>query len=680
MARDQKRHGFPMPRTAFVLLLATNVLAVLPHLSRLPLWILPAFVAVLVWRIQVFRQRWPFPGRAVRLLLVMLGFAGVILHHGTVLGPDAGVGLLITAYLFKQLEMATRRDAFLVVILSYFVLATEFLFSTTLYSTLYVLLVLLVITATQVALNQTDPRIAVKRPLGVSLKLVLQSIPLMLVLFFLFPRIGPLWQLNLHNKQNFIGLSDRMSPGDISNLSRSPALAFRAEFSGGIPPNRERYWRAAVFDRFDGRTWHAVADEDMRVLEKSQLVRGERRYDYRVILEPTGQRWLMAMPSADVNLPDARATGLLTHLNKNKIDTTISYQVTSYPDFRYQADGLRSWDLNRYLQLPAQGNEQSRRYARERLAQLQGSPEQLVDDVMAWFNQEAFVYTLNPPLLGQDTIDEFLFGSRRGYCAHYAGAFVFLMRSAGVPARLVGGYQGGEAHPIGNYLLVHQYDAHAWAEVWFEGQGWVRVDPTAAVAPNRIELGSMDSTDDESFLTDSPLSPDRLRNLALFARARLLADYIDYLWYKNVVAYNKDRQSELFRSLLGQVTPQRIAALLGGAAGLIVLVLVVGILLRHPPVRRLDRADRAYLAFCRKLARKGLLRQPEEGPQRFADRLCEALPSHKAAIIRITSLYQTLKYAPVTENGNFKQQSQDDSVTLVHLQKDLEQAVRSFKL
>lgn len=276
--------------------------------------------------------------------------------------------------------------------------------------------------------------------------------------------------------------------------------------------------------------------------------------------------------------------------------------------------------------------------------------------------------------------NEFLFGTRRGYCAHYAGAFVFLMRSAGIPARLVGGYQGGEAHPIGNYLLVHQYDAHAWAEVWFAGQGWVRVDPTAAVAPNRIELGSMDIMDDDSFLTDSPLSPDRLRNVALFARARLLADYIDYLWYKNVVAYNQDRQSELFRSLLGEVTPQRIAALLGGVAGAIVLVLIAGILLRHPPARRLDRADRAYLAFCRKLARKGLVREPAEGPQGFADRICEALPSHKAAVIRITSLYQTLKYAPVTEKGNFKQQSQDDSGTLVHLQKDLELAVRSFKL
>src|SRR5690606_24458537 len=193
--RDLKRHGFPMPRSAFVLLLITNVLAVIPHLERVPAWMWLAFLSVLVWRIQVFRQRWHFPGRAVRLLLVLGGFAGVILHHGTVLGPDAGVALLITAYLFKQLEMVTKRDAFLVVILSYFVLATEFLFSRSLYSTLYVLLVLIVITATQVALNQTDPRIAIWRPLKVSLKLVLQSIPLMIALFYLFPRIGPLWQL-----------------------------------------------------------------------------------------------------------------------------------------------------------------------------------------------------------------------------------------------------------------------------------------------------------------------------------------------------------------------------------------------------------------------------------------------------------------------------------------------------
>lgn len=678
--RDQKRHGFPMPRSAFVLLLITNVLAVIPHMGRMPAWMWLALLGVLVWRIQVFRQRWTFPGRIVRLLLVLAGFAGVILHHGTVLGPDAGVALLITAYLFKQLEMVTKRDAFLVVILSYFVLATEFLFSRSLYSTLYVLLVLLVITATQVALNHTGARITVRQPLKVSALLILQSIPLMIALFFLFPRVGPLWQLNLTSKQNFIGLSDRMSPGDISDLSLSGALAFRAEFQGNIPAMRERYWRAVVFDRFDGRTWHAAEGDFFGEFRARELTRSERRFDYRIILQPTGQRWLMAMAAADISQTDARVTRLLTHLNKNVIDSVLAYQVSSFPDFQYQADGLSNVERMLHLRLPSTGNDATRRYAEDLFEQSGQSAQQMIERILQWFNEEEFFYTLKPPLLGGNTVDEFLFGTRRGYCAHYAGAMVFMLRSAGVPSRLVGGYHGGEVHPIGNYLLVHQYDAHAWVEVWLQGQGWVRVDPTAAVAPNRIEMGTMNSTSDDSFLTDSPLSPDRLRNMALFARARLLADYIDYLWFKNVVSYNSDKQNQLFRSLLGKVTPQRIAALLGGVIGVIVLGLVVVILLRHPLSRPLDRIDRLYLRFCRILARKGFERQPGEAPSTFADRAAAALPAQAAAIQRITGLYLALKYAPPSVDGNIEQQNSHGGVTLGDLQKDLQLQVRSFRI
>lgn len=677
--RDLRRHGFPMPRTAFVLLLAINVLAVLPHTERVPTWMLLAFGGVLLWRIQVFRERWPFPSKWLRLVLVLGGFAGVIFYHGTVFGPDAGVGLLITAYLFKQLEMATRRDAFLVVILSYFVLATEFLFSRSLYTTIYVFLVLILITATQIALNQSEPRIAIARPLKGSLKLVLQSIPLMIVLFYLFPRIGPLWQLNLNTQQNRVGLNDRMAPADIANLSRSSALAFRAEFQGAIPPQRERYWRATVFDRFDGRTWYAVDDTILAPLDAQQLEYGAKRYQYRVYLEPTGQRWLMTLPAARVSGIDAKPTEALTVLAQSDLETAVSYDVTSFPNYRYQPAGLTRIDYSRYLQLPAEGDEASRRYAREQF-QLNGrDPVRFIDSLLRWYNEEEFVYTLNPQRLGRNTIDEFLFQTRRGFCSHFAGAFVFLLRSAGIPARLVGGYQGGEGHPLGQYLLIHQYDAHAWAEVWLDGQGWVRFDPTAAVAPNRIEYGPQDSTTDDSFLAESPLSPERLRNMALFARARLLADYVDYLWFKNVVSYNDQAQNRLFRELLGQVTPQRIAALLGGLGAAIVLVLAVSILLRHPSTRKLDRADRLYLRFCHKLQKRGVARAAGEGPQDFAKRAANTLPARAADIEAITALYLNLKYAPLQKVAQFKPQQSNSSDTLGPLEKELAQRVRAFK-
>lgn len=678
--RDVHRHGFPMPRTAFVLLLLTNVLAVLPHVERVPggMWL--GFAGLLLWRIQVFRQRWPFPSRLLRLLLVAAGFAGVIAHHRTLFGPDAGVGLLVTAYLFKQLEMVTRRDAFLVVILSYFVLATEFLFSRSLYTTLYVLVVLVLITATQVALNQTTSRIAPWQPIRVSLLLVLQSVPLMLALFFLFPRIGPLWQLNLHPRQHTVGLSDRMAPGDIARLSRSGALAFRVEFTGDIPPSRDRYWRATLFDRFDGRIWHAVDDASLAPLDRQQLQPVGRVYDYRVILEPTGQHWLMAMPAARVSGVEHRATEALSFVSKEAIDTTLSYQVSSVLDYRYQWEGLTARERSRYLQLPAEGDPESRRFAREQFRRLGQDPARLIDYLLGWFHQENFVYTLNPSRLGQDSIDEFLFQTRRGFCAHFAGAFVFLLRSAGVPARLVGGYQGGERHPLGGYLRVHQYDAHAWAEVWLTGQGWVRVDPTAAVAPHRIEQGVQDSTTDDSFLLDSPLSPERLRNLALFARARLLVDYMDYLWYRNVVSYNADAQNRLFRHWLGEVTPQRIAALIGGVAGVCLLVLVALNLWRQPPLHRPDRADRLYAAFCSKLARKKLQRLAGEGPQAFAERACIALPCQSRAIRHITALYCAIKYAPLPATGKIHPKDSHAGDTLGALEQDLARHVRALTL
>ena len=679
MARDQNRHGFPMPRTAFVLLLVTTVLSVLPHLDRVPGWMAVGFLGVLVWRIQVFRERWPFPSRSVRLLLVMIGFGGVILHHGTVFGPDAGVGLLITAYLFKQLEMVTRRDAFLVVILSYFVLATEFLFSRSLYTTLYVLFVLVLITATQIALNQTEPRIAVWRPLKVSLKLLGQSVPLMLALFFLFPRIGPIWQLKLNNDQNFVGLNDRMSPGDISNLSRSGALAFRVSFNGKVPPNRELYWRTVVFDRFDGRTWHAMDDDRMQPLDQRQLNLSKRHYDYEIYLEPTGQRWLMALAAARVDQVKAERTQALTILNSEPVDSTLAYHVVSYPDYQFQAENLSPNERARFLQLPAEGNPKTRAFAEQLYRNNGRDPSHFIGAILHWFNTEKFVYTLKPPLLGRDSVDEFLFSTRRGFCAHYAGAFVFMLRSVGIPARVVGGYQGGQPHPLGKYLMVYQYNAHAWTEAWLPGRGWVRVDPTGAVAPNRIELGPMDSTTDSSFLDFSPLSPDRLRNLPLLSRARMLVDYVDYLWFRNVVSYNQDAQNQLFRSLLGEVTPQRIAMLLGGVAGSILLVLAVGILLRHPPTRQLDRVDRLYLAFCQKLARRGLERNPGEGPQAFSARAGRVLPDKAPDIARISVLYQSLKYAPQQKDGNIEQQVDGRNGTLKNLEQELARRVRSFR-
>lgn len=670
---------FPMPRSAFVLLMVSVALSVLPHLPRLPVWMLPVMLVIIVWRIQIFRQRVKFPGRVLRLLLVSIAFCSMVYHHGTLFGPDAGVGLLVTAYVFKLLEMYSKRDAFLVVILAYFVLATELLFSFSFFMSAYIVLVLLCITAALIALNQTDSTIAVWMPLKTSVLYFLQAVPLLVVLSLLFPRIGPLWQLNLSSNSAAVGLSEKISPGDIANLSRSEKLAFRVEFEGDIPPYRDRYWRAAVFDRFDGRTWYAQNSQSPAPLNRSEIRRESKQYRYRVFLEATGQRWLMSMPYAEIKGLKYFSSAALMNFNPEPINSSLTYDVVSYPDFQYQSEQLLLKDIQKYTALPASTDPVTRDYAKTLYDEVGRRPQQFSEKILRWFFKENFVYSLTPPLLGQHTIDDFLFKTRTGFCSHFAGAYVFMLRSVGIPARMVGGYQGGDLHPIGNYLLVHQYEAHAWVEYWIQGQGWIRVDPTAAVAPHRIESGPLGEASHSSFLAESPLSPDRFRNIELISRIRILVDYMDYLWVKNVVSYDADKQSDLFARLLGKVTPQRIALLLGVAAGGVLLMLAMFILLSRKRSGKLDRVDRALLRFVKKMNRVGLSRKQGEGIDTFFIRIVNEKPEYSQKVNKMRELYDRIKYSNFKKSTNLTPKTTNQDDTLRRYEVEFIKSVDQFK-
>ena len=283
-----------------------------------------------------------------------------------------------------------------------------------------------------------------------------------------------------------------------------------------------------------------------------------------------------------------------------------------------------------------------------------------------------------------DTIDTFLFATRRGFCSHYAGATVFLLRSVGIPARIVGGYQGGVSHPIGRYLLVHQYDAHAWVEYWQRGAGWTRVDPTAAVAPFRIEMGPMNPSADISFLTDSPLSPEKFRNSAIFTRLRLMADYVDFLWFKNVVAFDRDQQNSLFKGILGKVTPKRIAMLIAAVGSTVLLLMALVILARREPIKPIDKIDSYYIRFLKKLRKKGVQREAGEGPIDFCNRAAAQLPQSGDYIRNINNLYMRLRYGPAlgleSDNDEKQQHASSNGDNMLDIEKQLEAAVKQLKL
>lgn len=514
-----------IPRVALVWLLVAQVLVILPHLAYMPLWIAAMWLGCAAWRVQVFRMRAGYPRAWVKLALALLAGAGVWLSRGSLVGLDAGAVLLIAAFILKLVEMKTRRDALVLVFLGFFAVVVGYLFDDGFLAALYSLLPVTALLAALIGLQQSAFASRPWPTLRLAGGLLLQALPLMLLLFLFFPRLGPLWSLPMPGNKGVTGLSESMAPGDIAELGRSAELAFRVRFEGALPPREQLYWRALTMERFDGRRWAQApqwSGEDALHWQK----RGpELRYD--VIMQPSSQPWLFALDVAQTDQTDTRLMSDLHLQRRQPVEQRLFYRVSSWPQALRESsiDPRTRW---RNLQLPMHGNPRARALADE-LRQAHAQPQALVAALLQRFNHEPFAYTLKPPATGADGVDDFLFDTRSGFCAHYAGAMAFVLRAAGIPARVVAGYQGGELNPAGNYLLVHQFDAHAWVEYWQPEQGWLSVDPTYQVAPERIEQGLEQAlAGDSEYLADAPLSPLRYRGLPWLNDMRLAWDSLNY--------------------------------------------------------------------------------------------------------------------------------------------------------
>lgn len=632
---------------------AALLVAVLPQVDRLPIWLTAGLLLACIWRLPLVEARLGAPGRLWRVLIMLAGMAAVFYSHRTFLGPEGGVSFLLLCAGLKLLESRNRRDLFISAVLNFFVLATAFLFTQSMLLALYVGAATVVVLAALLALQQR-PGVGVPRTLRRAGTLALQALPLMLVLFVFFPRLPPLWTFNLTQGMGRTGMSDSMSPGDISRLSESSAVAFRVEFQGAIPPLGELYWRGVAFNYFDGKTW-AQGDAINWPVPAGQsfpawisgLNAGSDSLRYRVILEPTDQPWLfsLAVPRSDSKKVLLTRDYRLAY--QTPVYERISYEVQSWPDLRADAGSLPLWLRNQLVQLPAGGNPEARRMAGRWHASA-GSDERYVSNILDWFREERFFYTLEPPLLGENRIDDFLFRTRRGFCEHYASAFVFLMRAAGVPARVVAGYQGGEKSPLDNYWLVRQLDAHAWAEVWLEGQGWVRVDPTSVVAPQRIERGAAQLADERSYWGDSGMGAVRHNNYRLLKGLRNFADFVNYRWYRDVLGYDTSRQDGFMRRLLGDASLLRRLAVMAGA-----LVLLAGLAFvwaLRGERRKQHPLDRLYRRYCVRMAARGVVRQAGEGPQDFARRVALQQPALASEAAEFARLYAALRYRPAGQS------------------------------
>ncbi|MDB0571821.1 DUF3488 and DUF4129 domain-containing transglutaminase family protein [Ralstonia solanacearum] len=624
-------------------LLALLALVLAPLLRGLPLVTCSVFGVLLLWRTWLWVRRAPLPNK---WLLGMIGVAvlgitlALALRTGGNIGRDLSVAVLGAFLVLKLMESHTVRNGILVTQLCCFLLLSQTLFDQPpwMAATLVASATLLLYHWMLLLHPQARTRLSVARTL---LRLVLTGLPCAAMLFLLFPRLDhPLWRLPQSTETATSGLTDRMAPGSIGQLILSDDLAFRADFNGVPPPPEARYWRGIVLWRFDGQAWTASAFRQ-RAEPAGVPNSADAQHDagplveYNITLEPTRRHWFFALDrgvSIDA-LDGLRRSIDAEFLSVQPLDQRIRYHARSrLPGVGASADAQALDRLTEQsaLVLPP-GNPQARALA----AQWAGlAPAERVAAALKLFSGAPFAYTLEPEPLQGEQIDDFLFRTRRGFCEHYAGSFVFLMRAAGVPARVVVGYQGGEVNAVSGDIIVRQSDAHAWAEVWLQGRGWVRVDPTAAVAPQRVARGLAGAVPASEFRSRRVEEPAWLRSV------RWGLDSLVSGWNRWVLGYDRARQARLFAWLgLDAADPR---AVLWGVSALFLLAALPLLWQQRRP--RPDPVLAQWQRVCDRLARHGCVRGAAEGPMAYAERAAARFPQAADALRGIAAGYVALRY------------------------------------
>jgi transglutaminase-like putative cysteine protease len=579
-------------RRDVAILLVAVLIAVFPHFWHLPWWS-TAFICLLwFWRAWRTITRQPPLGRIAMVPLLATATALVWLQHGSLIGHEAGVNLLVLLIALKLLELRTRRDLYLVVFLTFFVQITFFLYDQHLLLALLSIFTTLLLFFVLLSINLAETDLTAGRKAKLVLKIFAKATPLILALFLLFPRVNaPLFAFARSEIGSSTGLSDSMAPGSINHLIESDEVALRAQFTGAIPPPDRLYWRGPVFEHFDGRTWSGQIGKPQFWMDPSLVqVDTASAVAYAVTMEPTQRNWVFAL---EVPL-SVQTSEFQTHLYDDLqplADATlrerVRYQVVSYSTFRIGPFVAPDSELNQWLQLPQGYNPRTHQFAEDLRNQFVEASDRnphardqaLIGAVLNHFRRGGYHYTLSPPTLGHDSIDEFLFETRLGFCEHYASAFVVLMRELGIPARVVTGYQGGEVNPVDGNLTVRQSDAHAWAEVWLRGQGWKRVDPTAVVSPVRIERGAA------ALANQLGLSrfgrPGTL--LGWIGTWRLNWEAVENLWNQAVLNFTAERQRSLI-SHLGLAPSWRNLSIAFAVTTTLVVLVLAAVSLRHREV------------------------------------------------------------------------------------------------
>lgn len=631
----------PLNRPGIIpLLIMVQAIVLLPLWFYLPVWISASTITLLLIRFVIYKKELKLPSWFI-LVLALCALGGVFLYFRTISGREAGVGLISLMYTFKLLEAKNYRDGALILFISFFILVTAFLYDESILMGVYLLISMMAILMGLIALNSIKGLGGIRHLGKISGVALLQALPIMLILFFLFPRLsGPLWAMP-SQRESGMGIDDEMIPGSMAGLYGFDEIAFRVDFDGNTPPISQMYWRGVVLSEFNGIAWLIGAESPIR---DEAYPTGEPAYSYRVQLEPHNRRWVFGLE--DLIEPPKEQVYLFnnyTWRRAQRVTQRLLYQAQSY-QLDYSNVEMSQWQRQLNTELPDSGNDQTKEWAINEYEKV-GDPEAFVRFVLSYIRQQNYHYTLLPELLEQNVIDGFWLGSREGYCEHYASAFVFIMRAAGIPARVVTGYQGGEYNPYGDYYIIRQKDAHAWTEVWLEGEGWRRVDPTAAIHPSRVDdslLNQTSSRDDWLADFDDLTTSENEVARNVWQQISLRWDALQSFWNESLMGYDKDMQFD-WLSKMGINNNQwrylgyaLLATILLAGAGFGLWIL--------SQAKSRDKVERAYRRFQQALAKQGVEVKLNEGPKDLLSRIKKEHPEHYAKAVPVIKRYISIRY------------------------------------
>lgn len=668
--KNKWQHGVAtqIPRNSLIMLMAALTIVILPHSSQVSLWIIVAGFFCIWWRWMIFLERRKFLSLWAKAALAIVCGAAVVLSEGVTQNLEIWAALLIMAFALKFLEMKTQRDAYVVVFIAYFVIAIEFLFNTSIGIVAYELCALILVTAAMVGMNQLHTRVKPFQSIKVATKILAQSIPLMVVLFVLFPRIGPMWSISSPSQQARTGLGSEMTPGDIAKLTRSDEIAFRAIFKNDPPASNELYWRGRVYANFENGKWSEAdipkttnnlklinwhGSQDTSWIIPEQLDKdSDSKISYSILLEPTHDQWLIGL---DLAVPKTKSTGLTWDfklISKQSVQSLLHYEIDTYPEAT-----LNTW-LPEFLRkqttyIDKNDNPKTIQYAQQLYAETE-DPESFANKVLDRIRNQPYHYTLEPPKLNKEnSIDQFWFTTRQGFCTHYAGAMVYMLRAAGIPARMVGGYQGGEVNPLTGHVVVRQYLAHAWVEYWVPEIGWQRVDPTAAVAPSRVNDGLSAALAGNELSSLSAFTNARLNGVPGIQKLMFLFESLEHRWNLFIIGYNSEQQSDFLEKLLGKITTAKIALVLILGAVLSIIFIAISLLWsnhnkpQHPVIK-------IFQDFTNRLKKYGFERQAQQTPAQFIEQICKQKKVGKKNYLSVTNILNSLLYDPDTSQTEEK--------------------------